>query len=269
MKTGNGMKIALLLLLSVAAAFWQSGVFAAEQSQAQSRAQIHTELGAAYFSRGQLGVALEELKEAIKSDSRYAPGYNILGLVYMELREFAQAEENFQRALDLDAGNPDIHNNYGWFLCQRERIDEAVKHFYAALKNPLYSTPEKSYLNAGLCTLKKNDEQGATEFFLKAFKLRPQQPQAAYYLGELAYKRKDYSDAKRYLTSLRQAAPASVETLWLGVRVERKLGNRDAEASYSQQLQRNFPDSPEAQALRNGNYEFNEWLRDYGQKVVK
>lgn len=269
MKTGNNMKMVFALLLSCAAVFWQITAYSAEQDQAQSRAQIHTELGAAYFSRGQLGVALEELNEALKADSRYAPSYNMLGLVYMELREFAQAEENFQRALDLDSANPDIHNNYGWFMCQRGRVEEAIKHFFAALKNPLYTTPEKSYLNAGLCSLKINDDQGATEFFLKAFKLKPQQPQAAFYLGELAYKRKDYAEAKRYLTSIRQAAPVGAEVLWLGVRVERKLGNRDAETNYALQLHKKFPDSPETQALRNANYEFSEWLKPDGQKVVK
>ena len=68
---------------------------------------------------------------------------------------------------------------------------------------------------------------------------------------------------------MRQAGSAGAEGLWLGVRVERKLGNRDAEVNYAQQLHKNFPDSPEAQALRNGNYEFYEWHRPDGQKVVK
>lgn len=267
MKTGNDIIVALLL--SITAVFCQIEVLAAEQDQAQSRAQAHTELGAAYFSTGQLGVALEELKEALKADSRYAPGYNMLGLVYMELREFAQAEDNFLQALDLDAANPDIHNNYGWFLCQRKRVDEAIKHFFSALKNPLYTTPEKSYLNAGLCSLKINDEQGAAEFFLKAFKLRPQQPQAAYYLGELSLKRKDYSEAKKYLAGIPQAESAGARALWLGVRVERKLGNRDTEADYAMQLRKKFPHSPEAQALRNGDYEFVEFAKPEGQKVVK
>jgi type IV pilus assembly protein PilF len=43
--------------------------------------------------------------------------------------------------------------------------------------------------------------------------------------------------------------------LWLWLRVERKLGDRNAEASYAAQLRRSFPDSKEASALLAGRYE--------------
>jgi type IV pilus assembly protein PilF len=259
-----------VLLIGIATCLSQPQLSAAEPlSNSQARAQVHTELAAAYYSRGQLGVALEELKDAVKSDSHYAPAYNMLGLVYMELREFPQAEENFQRAFSLDNADPEIHNNYGWFLCQRGRTDEAIKHFLAALKNPLYTTPEKSYLNAGVCSLNKNDEQSAEDFFLKALKLRPQEPQALYYLSELAYKRADFFEAKNYLARLLQAAPPGSDVLWLALRIERKLGNRDAEVNYGLQLRKNFPDSRETQALRSGQYEFSEFAKLDGQKVMK
>jgi type IV pilus assembly protein PilF len=38
----------------------------------------------------------------------------------------------------------------------------------------------------------------------------------------------------------------------LGVRVERRLGDRNSEASYAMQLRKNFPDSKEARALATG-----------------
>lgn len=264
------MKRIFLLLIGIASCWWQTQISAAEPlSNAQNRAQIHTELGGAYYSRGQIGVALEELKEAIKSAPRYAPAYNMLGLVYMELGDYPQAEESFQQAFSLDGTNPDIHNNYGWFLCQRGRADDAIKHFFLALRNPLYTTPEKSYLNAGVCSLKKNDEQGAEDYFQRALKLRPQEPQALYYLSELALKRKDYFEAKSYLSKLMQVANPGTEILWLALRIEHKLGNRDAEANYGLQLRKNFPDSREVQALRNGQYDYSDFAKFDGQKVMK
>lgn len=262
------MKFLLLFLAGLAAFMWQAAAYAVEpQSNIQSRAQIHTELGAAYFSRGQLGVALEELKEAVKSDSRYAPAYNMLGLVYLELREFPLAEENFLKAFGLDDNNPEFHNNYGWFLCQDKRIDEAIKHFLAALKNPLYSTPEKSYLNAGVCSLMRSDERGAVDYFLKVLKLQPHQLQALYYLGEIAYRRSDYLDAKDYVARYMQVSQPGPDVLWLALRIERKLGNRDMEASLGLQLRKSFPDSREALALRNGQYEYTEFAKL--EKVAK
>jgi type IV pilus assembly protein PilF len=226
-----------------------------EQADSRQRAQIHTELGAAYFGRGQMGVALDELNTALKADSGYAPAYGILGLVYMELREDDKADENFRRSLSLDGTNSDTHNNYGWFLCQRGRIEDSLNHFMAALKNPLYATPEKSYLNAGLCLRKKNDDKEAEEYFFKSLRLQPQQAQALFNLADIYYKRGSYNEARDFISRLSRVAAPSAESLWLAVRIERKLGDRDAEASNGLQLRKMYPDSPEAQALRSGKYD--------------
>jgi type IV pilus assembly protein PilF len=42
------------------------------------------------------------------------------------------------------------------------------------------------------------------------------------------------------------------EALWLGVRVENRLGDRDSEASYAAQLHRRFPESNETKMLMSG-----------------
>lgn len=262
------MRHLILSLLLVLVCGGQSHLYAAD-SAGVSRAQAHTELGSAYFSRGQFAVALEELKEALKADSRYAPAHNVLGLVNMELREFAQAEENFRSALGYDNDNPDIHNNYGWFLCQRNRVEEAMKHFSTALNNPLYSTPVKSHINVGLCSLKKNDIEAAENAFTRALKLQPQSAQALYYLGEMAYMRKDNLEAKEYCNRLLQVAPSAPDVLWLVLRVERGLGNKQAEERYGAQLRKSFPDSREALALRNNQYDFSELSRFIGQRNNK
>src|SRR4030042_4357047 len=141
-----------LLFLAMLGASVLAGGYASaeEQAEARQRAQVHTDLGAAYFSAGQLGVALEELNLAIRADSSFAPAYNMLGLVYMTLRENDKAEENFRRSLSLSGTDSDTNNNYGWFLCQRGKIDDSIRYFMAALKNPLSTTPEKPYFNRGL-----------------------------------------------------------------------------------------------------------------------
>jgi len=226
-----------------------------QESDALTRARLHTELAAAYFELGNMAVALEELKIALGADPTYAPAYNVAGLVYTELRDDRLAQENFQRALRLNPTDSDTNNNYGRFLCERRREDEAIKYFMAALKNPLYQTPDRSYVNAGLCARRKGDLAAAEDYFMKAVKLRPAQPQALYYLAEIAYSRRDFAQAKQYLGMLGQVAQPTAETLWLAIRVERRLGDRAAAASYGTQLARNFPNSKEAQALNSGREE--------------
>lgn len=218
----------------------------------RDRARIHTELAASYYEFGNMAVALEEVREALKSDPDYGPAYNVAGLVYAELREDKLAVENFQQALRIDPLDSDTNNNYGRFLCDRQRVDEAIRYFSAALKNPLYKTPERSYVNAGLCLRRRGDLAGAEDYFNRALKLQAMQPQALYQLADLAYSRRAYPQAKQYLLRLERVSPVNPEFLWLAVRIERKLGDQLAAASYGTQLTRNFPQSKEAAALQAG-----------------
>jgi type IV pilus assembly protein PilF len=177
------------------------------------------------------------------------------GLIYAELKEDRLAQEYFQRALRIDPMDPDANNNYGRFLCDRKQEREAIKYFMTALRNPLYQTPERSYVNAGVCLRRQGDLASAEDFFRKALQARPNNPQALYQLADMSYQRGNYNDAKNYLVRLEKLASPSAEVLWLALRTERKLGDRNAEASYGQQLRRQFPDSKEARALVAGVYE--------------
>lgn len=235
------------------------GGLAPEQPQTVSYqgAKIHTELAGEYYARGQMNVAIEELAEALRADPNYAPAYNVLGLVYMELREDVLAQQNFERALKIAPSDSDIHNNYGWFLCQRKRdqTDRAVQHFMEALKNPLYTTPEKSYTNAGLCSQSSGDSKRAEEFFKKALLIRPSYSQALLGLAEIYFKNGDLAAARANISRYMQVATPTAESLWLGIRIERKVGDHNVEASYTLQLKKRFPNSKEALALRDGKFE--------------
>lgn len=220
-------------------------------TRAHASAKVHTELAAQYYDRAQLGIALDELRQALQAESDYAPAYNVRGLVHMALREDKEAEEDFKHSLQLDGKSPDTHNNYGWFLCQRGREHESVKMFLAALKDPLYATPEKAYLNAGVCSQKAGELKDAEEFLQKALLLRPEMPEAELALAELDYAKADYPTAKQHFLkySNHEDITLSAENLWLGVRIERELGDHNAEESYMLQLRKRFPGSPETKLL--------------------
>ena len=158
-------------------------------STARTRARVHTELAASYFELGNMAVALEEVKEALKAEADYGPAHNVAGLVYAQLKEDQLAEDSFQTALRINPTDSDAHNNYGMFLCERKQEREAIKHFLAAVRNPLYATPERSWVNAGLCARRTGDAATAQGYFRQALKLRPAQPQALYQMADLAYQR--------------------------------------------------------------------------------
>jgi len=244
----------LLLLLSGCAA---SGDPTAQQSQnptkSQANARVHTELAGLYFERNQMGVALSEIDLALQADRNYAPAYSVRGLIHMALHEDKEAEEDFQHSLRLDRAESETHNNYGWFLCQRGKEKESIPHFMAALKNPLYTTPERAYLNAGLCSRKAGDNREAEEFLQRALLLQPGLLQALQALAELKFAEGDYHSAKKYFASYAQKNDnLTADQLWLAVRIERKVGDANAEASYALQLRQRYPDARETQLLMHG-----------------
>jgi len=226
-----------------------------ESGNKRDRARIHTELGSLYYSQRQMGVALEELKVAISSDADYGPAYNVLGLVYMELRENELARQNFERAIRLSPEDSDVNNNYGWFLCQTGAARESIQYFLNAIKNPLYQTPQKAYLNAGLCSVRMDDVARADDFFQRALRIDPNMPPALLNLALLNYRRGNLAEAKTYAARLNKATDPTAESLWLALRIERRLGDRGAEASLATQMRRNFSGSREYQDLMTGKFE--------------
>ena len=223
-----------------------------DEAPARTRARIHTELAAGYYDLGNLAVALEEVKEALSADADYGPAYNVAGLVYARLKEDRLAGEAFERALQINPNDYNAHNNYGAYLCDRKRADEAIRHFLAAVRNPLYPYPDRSYVNAGICARRSGNIPDAESYFDLALKRNPRQTQALFQLAELSYERREDAAAKGYLDRLARAGADAPDVLWLGVRVSRRLGNRNEEASYARQLRNKFPNSREAGALNAG-----------------
>jgi type IV pilus assembly protein PilF len=232
-----------------------TGTIVGEVGDPRNRAKLHTELGAAYYSRGTMSVALEELRAAVASDSTYAPAYGMLGVVYMELRENPLAEQNFERALRLSPNDPDINHNFGWFLCQNKREPESIKYFMQAVRNPLYPAPWRSYSAAGQCTLRTNNVKDAEEFFQRALKLDPDEPLSTLQMGEIRYRQGRIDEARKLAGRYNKLVSPTAESLWLATRIERKAGERVAENSFASQLRRRFPNSPEYQLLQQGRFE--------------
>jgi type IV pilus assembly protein PilF len=213
------------------------------------RARLHTDLGTGYYERGQMDVAISELNTAVQLDPNYAPAYNIYGLVYAVLGEDLKAEQNFARALQLAPGNPDIHHNWGWYLCQHKREREALAQFEIAVSDPLYRTPETALVNAGRCAQAIGDVRAAEGYFRRALAGQPGNALANYGLAQLAYKDHRYDEARAAMRLVVQANNPPPDALRLGVCVERKLGDRQAELSYMSQLRNRYPDAPETRAM--------------------
>jgi type IV pilus assembly protein PilF len=226
-----------------------------EAADKRNRARLHTELASLYYTNGNMAIALEELRAATTADAGYGPAHGMYGVVYMRLNETAKAAESFERALRLSPSDPDINHNYGWFLCQTGREDASMKHFQTAVRNPLYPAPWRSYAAAGVCSLKMNQVKEAEAYFERALKLEPDEPSSLLQLGQIRYKQGNIGEARKLVTRHNKVVTPSAESLWLAVRIERRVGDRLQEQAYANQLRRRYPASPEYEAMQRGLYD--------------
>lgn len=218
----------------------------------RQRARVHTELGMAYLEGGQLTVALDEARIALNSDSSYAPAHNLLGLTHMQMRENPRAEEHFEQALRLAPGDPEINGNMGWFLCQSGQEARSFAYFDAAAKNPLYATPVRPLVNAGVCASRIKDFKRAEDYLASALRLDPASIDAQYMLAEVMYQQGRLGEARSRLHDVHRRAEPTAASAWLALRIERKSGDREAETRWITQLRRKFADSPEYKKLTQG-----------------
>jgi type IV pilus assembly protein PilF len=216
---------------------------------ARRRAEGHTALAGEYFSRGNHTVALAETRAAIKDDPTYFQAYNMQALVYMELREDGPAREAFNNALRIAPTNPEVQNNYGWFLCMRDDPARGLEMLRRAATDNFYQTPEKAWMSMGLCQRKLGRVAEAEESLRRAVLIRPDLVGALYNLAILAYERGAHVDAENYLVRYMRMVPPSREPLVLGVRIARAKNDRVAEDSLMQQLRRLYPDAAELREL--------------------
>ncbi len=221
----------------------------------RQRAKAHTELAQKYLQLERFDVVLEEARIALEADSDYAPAYSLLGQTYMVLRQNDQAESNFIKALQLAPADPEINDNYGWFLCQTGRVKESFAYFNLALRNPLYQTPAKALTGAGICSMLDGDDANGESYLFRALKLDPNNFRAYYLLADIGYRNRRYDDARDWLKQLHAKMEPTAETAWLALRVERKLGDREGEARFTGVLRRKFRDAPEYQLLQRGEFD--------------
>lgn len=232
-----------------------SGPIIGEVGAPRDRARIHTELASTYIQTGNLGVALAEARTAVAADSGYAPAYNVLGLVYMELHENAQAEQAFERSLRLNPDDADANHNYGWFLCENRREEESLHYFLRAVRNPLYAAPQKSYVLAAVCAQRKNNDRDALEFLQRALRLDPNYLPALLNLAQLKYRLGNLDEARVLIGRYNKLVDPTAQSLWLALRIERKLGDYATATSYANQLRRRFAGSKEYQEMQKGQFQ--------------
>jgi type IV pilus assembly protein PilF len=238
-----------LAIAGMALAGCTTGKDTLSKPQPERAAEINLELGNDYLRKGNLAGAKEKLDRAVDQNPRNAKAQSASGLLYDRLGDADKADYHYSRAVALDPSNPDISNNYAVFLCSKNRYERGEKFALEAGANPLYKTPEYAFFNAGNCARGAGDEKRAEAHYRHALELRPRFGAALYELADVEFRQANYLPARAFLERYSAAARMNAASLWLGVRIEKKLGNATAAKNYAQRLKSEYPAAAETKEL--------------------
>jgi type IV pilus assembly protein PilF len=213
----------------------------------------YMQIAAHFLEQGQLDLALINAKTSLEKEPDNAQAHNIIALTYQRLGEQKLADSHFKSAIRLQPKNSFIRNAYGAFLCAQDRFEEADQQFNKALENPLYNTPWVALTNAGICTGRAGDLRQSEVYLRSALRTNPRFSAALLEMAKVSLQNGEYLSGRGYLQRYQAVAEHTAESLWVGIQIERQLGDQNAVASYSLMLNSGFPDAEETQLLRESN----------------
>ncbi len=229
---------------------------AADDTEARKRARTRLELASSYLQDNKPMIALEEQKKAVRIDPSFYEVYALGGVIYMHMGETQLAFANFERAIALNGRDADSMHNMGWLHCQEGRYPQAAALFKRALSVPIYTGKSKTMMAKGICEARAGDTSAAEVSLKQAHEADPGNPVISYSLAHLLFERGDARGARSYIRPVNNGQYANAQSLWLGIKVERALGNQRAASELAEHLRRRHPSSQELMSYEKG--AFNE-----------
>lgn len=229
----------------------------AAETEVHRLAVTRLQLAALHFEEGRAEVALGEVAQALQVHPRYVDAYNLQGWIHMSLKNYPAANDSFVQALALRPGDADTLYNLAWLQCQQKQFALADRNLDAALAAPRSSGQSLSriWLAKGVCLRQAGQMDAALQALEKAHEIDPGNPAVAYNFAEVLHAQGNAERARFYVRRVNNGQWASAPSLWLGVKVERSLGDRIAMRQLADQLHKRFPDSKEWQRFERGAFD--------------
>jgi len=243
---------ALLITLLVSGCVTTKQSTFADKADPQAALKKYTELGLAYVRQGDTVRAKPPLSRALEIDPNSPEVHSALAYLFQVEKEPALADEHFQKALKYAPNDTSIRNNYGAFLYSEKRYKDASEQLELASKDALYDFRSSVFENLGYCYLNLGDADKALTAFDRAIDINAGQANALRESAIMHYDRGDMAVSQRNYTRYNQmirlgSAQHTAASLWLGIRLARDSGDKNAEASRMLLLKNMFPNSRENQ----------------------
>jgi len=250
------VKKSKVLLGVIAALFVISGCISTTTGPPEKKAdqgdaaELNYQLGARYYRKGDFDLARDRLELALEQNPKNGLAWSALGLTYEALGNLRLAEDAYDNAVRVAPRDYKIQENYAVFLCRQDRFDDARRYFDKAIKAPTNDYSEQTYTNAGVCMMQKPDHVAAEAYLRAALERRPNYGEALLQMSVLFFETGDNLRARAFLQRYLSSNMPTASVLYHAILIEEKLGDDTARRQYTLQLLRDFPDSAEAERIR-------------------
>lgn len=219
----------------------------------EKAAKVRTQMAAEYIRTGDLDAAKRSLDQALAADSKDSTANMMMGvLLQQEGSQISldQADRYFSRAISLDPKNAQARNNYGTYLYQAKRYNDAIQQFSIAGATLGYEQRFRALENLGRIYLIQGDVANAEKSFKQALQVNRESTISMIELAEIFYLQQNHVEARQLYQSFvgnvgqkNQGARA----LWIGLRIARANGDNMGMHVLVNQLRALFPNSQEYQ----------------------
>ncbi|WP_232422337.1 type IV pilus biogenesis/stability protein PilW [Methylosarcina fibrata] len=234
----------MIAVLTACASLGETG------AKKKEKADTYLQLGVRYMNLNKLDIAKENLEKAVDYDSGNAEAHNSLAFLYEKMKQYDDAENEYETALNLNPDDVRVQNNFGRFLCDRGETDKGLALLAQAGSDPLNERPWIALTNAGRCLLNKGDRAKAEPYLRQALESSKAYAPALAGMQKISYQKGDLWAAKGFLERYLSVASHTPETLFVAFQTERALGNTDRAKEYRNLLLEKFPLSNEANKIR-------------------
>ncbi|PWT91141.1 MAG: hypothetical protein C5B54_05880 [Acidobacteria bacterium] len=139
------------------------------------------------------------IQEVIAKDPGIIDAYSALGNIYLKQRRYSEAEQYYQKALNIKPNDPSLIMGVAGCKLANGQTDQAETFLLDSLK--VLPSDSRIYFLLGNIYRKKNDEARAIDAYNHCLTLNPKSASAHNALAAIYYIRKDFASARQHVQS--------------------------------------------------------------------
>ncbi len=185
-------------------------IFVRRNESTKNLSESPNHLGATLYLQDKFADAENEYRKALKLEPDNPKLHNMLGAILRDQNQFKDAESEFRKAVDLEPVRADWHTDLGQILLLQQKLPNAAVHFRQALKLEPNNPLTHEYLGRTLFLSAKYTEAVIT--LKQAISLAPNVAGPHLYLGLTLVRQKKYIAAEAELNQALRINPNDLQT---------------------------------------------------------